>query len=70
MQARAAGQIAQFELEGGREAEVFRTGMRIDGAPLTVETGPPELGQDTDAVLSEIGLDESDIRALREAGAI
>ncbi|MGR3512896.1 MAG: CaiB/BaiF CoA transferase family protein [Paracoccaceae bacterium] len=69
-QARAAGQIAGFELEGGRQAEVFRTGMRIDGAPLTVDSGPPELGQDTDDVLGALGLSLDDIQALRDAGTI
>lgn len=69
-QARAAGQIAGFELNGGRQAEVFRTGMRIDGVPLSVETGPPELGQDTDAVLSDLGLSTNEINALRKAGTI
>lgn len=69
-QARAAGQIAGFELEGGRQAEVFRTGIRIDGAPLTVETGPPELGQDTDDVLGALGLSKDEIQALRDAGTI
>ena len=69
-QARAAGQIAEFALSDGRTAEVFRTGMKIDGAPLSVETGPPELGADTDAVLTALGLDEAEINALREAKAI
>ena len=69
-QARDAGQIAGFELEGGRKAEVFKTGMRIDGAPLSVDKGPPELGQDTDAVLGELGLNADEINALRKAGTI
>ncbi|MEM9427628.1 MAG: CoA transferase [Pseudomonadota bacterium] len=69
-QARTAGQIAGFALAGGRQAEVFRTGMRIDGAPLSVETGPPELGQDTDRVLGELGLEAREINALRDAGTI
>ena len=69
-QARSAGQIAGFELEGGRKAEVFKTGMRIDGAPLSVDKGPPELGQDTDVVLGELGLNVDEINALRKAGTI
>ena len=69
-QARAAGQIASYTLDGGREAEVFRTGMRFDGAPLAVETGPPELGAETEAVLRELGLSETEIAALRAEGAV
>ncbi|MXQ09230.1 CoA transferase [Alphaproteobacteria bacterium GH1-50] len=69
-QARAAGQIAAFDIGEGREAEVFRTGMRFDGQPLAVDSPPPELGQDTDAVLSELGLTGDEIAALREENAI
>ena len=69
-QARAAGQIASYELKGGRQAEVFRTGVRIDGAPLSVDQGPPELGQDTHQVLRELGLTDIDINELKRAGAI
>jgi len=69
-QARAAGQIGAFDLEGGREVEVFRTGMRIDGEPLSVNVGPPELGQDTTQVLQELGLSDADIKELKEAGTI
>lgn len=69
-QARAAGQIAQFNLDDGRPVEVFRTGMRIDGQPLTVETGPPELGQHTREVLRDLGLNDDEIDDLRKAGAI
>ena len=69
-QARAAGQIASFDIGEGRQAEVFRTGMRFDGAPLAVDSPPPELGQDTGAVLTELGLTGDEIAALREENAI
>ncbi len=69
-QARAAGQIASFTLQNGREAEVFRTGMRFNGSPLDVDDGPPELGANTDAILKEIGLSREDIEELRRSGVI
>lgn len=69
-QARAAGQIAQYTLKDGRSAEIFRTGMRLNGRPLVVEDGPPELGAQTDTVLRDLGLSDAEIAVLREKGAI
>jgi formyl-CoA transferase len=68
-QARAAGQIAAYDI-GGREAEVFRTGMRFDGAPLAVDRPPPELGAQTDEILTGLGLTAEEIETLRAKGAI
>lgn len=68
-QARAADQIAGFDV-AGRHAELFRTGMRFDGAPLTVDRPPPELGQDTHDILSELGLSPDEISKLRSEGAV
>ncbi len=68
-QAAAAGQIAEFDV-AGRRAELFRTGMRIDGVPLSVAQPPPELGQDTEALLTDLGLSAGDISRLRREGAI
>ena len=52
--------------EGGRRtvASPVDLGGRADAAP------PPALGQHTDEVLAELGLDESGIARLREGGAI
>ena len=69
-QARKAGQIAQYTLEGGREAELFRTGIKIDGEVLDAGGPPPELGEHTDEVLSEVGLSESEITERRDKGVI
>ncbi|MDB2407236.1 CoA transferase [Jannaschia sp.] len=66
----ARDQIADFTLEGGRAIRVFRTGLQVDGASPRVETPPPELGADTEAVLAEAGYSEAEIAALRAAGAI
>ena len=40
------------------------------GVAPTVESTPPELGQDNDAIWSSLGLDDTKIEALRKAGAI
>ena len=38
--------------------------------PATVRTPPPLLGEHSDAVLTELGFDPSDIERLRDAGAV
>ncbi|MGB3406593.1 MAG: CoA transferase [Jannaschia sp.] len=63
-------QVAEYTLEGGRAVRVFRTGLRIDGVSPSVADGPPELGAQTDAVLTEAGYSGAQIAALREIGAI
>ncbi|MDD9977020.1 MAG: CaiB/BaiF CoA-transferase family protein [Boseongicola sp.] len=68
--ARNAGQIADFQLENGRDISVFRTGMKIDSSPLTVDDPPPELGQDTLDVLQELGFTENEIADLRTRNVI
>ena len=45
-------------------------GFRLDGAALRPASPPPELGQDTEAVLREVGLDAEEISRLRQRGAI
>ena len=68
-QADAAGQIATFDV-AGRTAQLFRTGMRIDGAPLSVDRPPPELGQDTAMLLTDLGLSLEEITRMKSEGVI
>ena len=42
----------------------------IDGDRLSIRAAPPELGEHTQAVLSEAGLDEEQIAALRASGVV
>ena len=63
-------QVGRYMLEGGREIRAIRTGVQIDGEALVVESGPPELGQDTERVLGELGYDAGAIADLREKGVI
>jgi len=43
---------------------------RVVGQPVTVPSGAPELGADTDAVLSSLGLSASEIAGLRGKGVV
>ncbi|WP_299235364.1 CaiB/BaiF CoA-transferase family protein [uncultured Halomonas sp.] len=44
--------------------------LRFDGASATSELAPPRLGQDSDALLAEMGLTADDIARLRRAGVV
>ncbi|MEL7116573.1 MAG: CaiB/BaiF CoA-transferase family protein [Pseudomonadota bacterium] len=67
---RSRGQIAPYTLATGRAVEVVRTGIHMDGAPLSVGAGPPELGANTREVLSDLGFAEDEIDALRAKGVV
>jgi crotonobetainyl-CoA:carnitine CoA-transferase CaiB-like acyl-CoA transferase len=44
---------------------------RFVGAPLEAPTGAPRLGEDTDAVLTElVGVDPTELDALRDRGIV
>ena len=54
----------------GRDIDVVTTGVKLDGAPLTVDSPPPELGQDNSAIYGSLGLSNDDIETLKKGGAI
>ncbi|HCS70738.1 MAG TPA: CoA transferase [Rhodospirillaceae bacterium] len=66
------GLIATFEnVPGvGRDVQVARAGVKIDRAPVATNTPPPLLGQDTDALLGELGFTADDIAALKADKAV
>jgi crotonobetainyl-CoA:carnitine CoA-transferase CaiB-like acyl-CoA transferase len=44
--------------------------IRVDGARLSIRHPPPRLGEHTDEILGQIGLDEAEIAALRASGVV
>ncbi|MEM8654436.1 MAG: CoA transferase [Pseudomonadota bacterium] len=54
----------------GRDIDVVNTGVKLDGAPLTVPTPPPQLGEHGSEVWGALGLSEGEIAALADKGAI
>ncbi len=54
----------------GRDIRIARTGIKIDGEAPATETPPPLLGQDTDAILGELGYHAHEIAALHEEQAV
>jgi formyl-CoA transferase len=67
---RSRDQVARYNLDCGREINVVRTGLHVNGAPLAVDRAPPKLGEDTDHVLEELGFPPHQIEAFRAAGAV
>jgi crotonobetainyl-CoA:carnitine CoA-transferase CaiB-like acyl-CoA transferase len=47
-----------------------RAAARFDGTPAEIRRGAPQLGQHTDEILAESGFSETEIEALRGAGAV
>jgi crotonobetainyl-CoA:carnitine CoA-transferase CaiB-like acyl-CoA transferase len=42
-----------------------RSPVRVDGRPAAVDSAPPELGRDTDAVLRGLGFGDAELAKLR-----
>jgi crotonobetainyl-CoA:carnitine CoA-transferase CaiB-like acyl-CoA transferase len=68
-QLRAVGTFAEVDHPQGR-FETVNPPFVIHGADVAVRGPAPELGQHTDEVLGELGVDEHRIAALRTAGAL
>jgi formyl-CoA transferase len=62
---RARDMILTQETKDGYEVEVPGIVPKLMGTPGSVRSAAPRLGEDTDAVLREIGLSEDQIAALR-----
>ena len=54
----------------GRDIQVLRTGVKLDGAAPAVAAPPPELGQDNEAVYGELGLGPEDLARLKQEKVI
>jgi formyl-CoA transferase len=63
---RARDMILTQQTREGYEVEVPGIVPKLMGTPGAVRSPAPRLGEDTDAVLREIGLTEQQIVALRE----
>jgi formyl-CoA transferase len=54
----------------GRDLDLVRTGIKVNGAAPAVDTPPPQLGEHTDLLLTELGYSSEEVAALREDGAV
>jgi len=62
---RARDMILQMQTRDGHEIEVPGIVPKLTGTPGTVRSSAPKLGDDTDAVLAELGLNAEAIARLR-----
>jgi len=56
--------------EGVSELRSVASPLRLVDTPPTLRYPPPALGEHSDAVLAELGLDGAAIAALRQAGVV
>lgn len=67
---RARDMILTQHTRDGHTMEVPGVVPKLMGTPGSVRSSAPRLGDDTDAVLREVGWTEQDIRALRDKGVV
>ncbi|MFY7913382.1 MAG: CaiB/BaiF CoA transferase family protein [Rubrivivax sp.] len=67
---RARDMILKQQTREGYELEVPGVVPKLPATPATVRQAAPRLGEDTDAVLREMGLDAQQIAQLRERGIV
>ena len=65
----ANGYLPSMSHSSGDEVQLVASPAQFDETPIVVERAP-ELGEHTELVLSEIGVDWDDIVAMKESGAI
>ena len=66
----ARGAVGSVEHSAAGEIPVIEHPLTYDRAAVGFEDAPPLLGEDTEAVLRELGYDDAAIEALRSEGAI
>ncbi|MEO6277494.1 CaiB/BaiF CoA-transferase family protein [Roseateles sp.] len=67
---RARGMLQQVQLPGGKALDVPGICPKLSATPGGHRRNAPALGQDSDAVLSELGLTAAQIGQLRERGIV
>ncbi|MES3516212.1 MAG: CaiB/BaiF CoA-transferase family protein [Natronomonas sp.] len=69
-QTEARGVIDSIEHPAAGEIDVIEHPLNFEDAESGFDSAPPLLGEDTESILAELGYDDEEIAALRDAGAI
>lgn len=69
-QARANGYIEDLEHPAHGAYQTVSSPLKMDATPLVAQGPSPALGAHTDEILTELGLDETTVRALRDADVV
>jgi crotonobetainyl-CoA:carnitine CoA-transferase CaiB-like acyl-CoA transferase len=69
-QVRARGMVTTLEHPLAGPLPLVASPIKLSATPPTARRAPPLLGQHTDEVLAELGLDEQERRRLREQGVV
>jgi len=69
-QARAAGALIDAPSRGGGTSRTVATPIGFDGAPVAPRAPSPLLGEHTDEVLRELGVDDATLARLRAGGVL
>jgi crotonobetainyl-CoA:carnitine CoA-transferase CaiB-like acyl-CoA transferase len=66
----ARDMVQEYDYPGAGRVKALGNPVKLSRTPARIAKGAPRLGEDTDAVLRELGLAPDDIEALRAGGAI
>jgi alpha-methylacyl-CoA racemase len=69
-QVKARNMIVEVEAPSGQKAKQVGISLKLSATPGSIRMLPPELGQHTDAILSELGYSQDSIDKWRREGAI
>lgn len=69
-QARHRGMVTELADAKGRRQTTLGNPLKLSDTPPTLRTPPPELGQDTEAILAGLGYASADVAALRQRGVV
>ena len=64
------GMILEYTQKDGQQVQTFATGVKLSGTPGAMHTVPPGFGDDTAAVLTELGYSAEDLARLQREGIV